>query len=106
MRCAANAAHPIDELDQGHPQITIEGVRTMPTPMMTAALSAMAIAGTLTLHAQTPNPQTQQQPRTTQPQAQQPATQQPSPQSPTQQPQTDQQRAAAGTQSRGNAAER
>lgn len=70
----------------------------MPTPMMTAALSAMAIAGTLTLHAQTPNPQTQPQPRTTQPQAQQPATQQPSPQSQTPQSQTDQQRAAAGTE--------
>jgi hypothetical protein len=76
----------------------------MSTRMMTATFSAMTIAGTLTLHAQAPNPQTQ--PRPTQPQAEQPRTQQPAPQSPTPQTQTDQQRATAGTQSASNAAER
>src|SRR5918993_3403280 len=48
----------------------------MHTRAFTTAISAMAIAGAITVSAQNPNPQTQptpqQPPRTTQPQAQQP----------------------------------
>lgn len=63
----------------------------MPIRVMSATMFAMAIAGVMTLNAQTPNPQTQQQqPRT------QPPTQQPTTPPTTQQPQTDQQRGAAG----------
>jgi hypothetical protein len=84
----------------------------MPIRVTTATISAMTIAGVMTLNAQTPNPQTtQQQPRTqTQTQTQQPQTQTQRPQTQqpatTQQQQTDQQRNAAGTQARGNAGER
>jgi hypothetical protein len=64
---------------------------------MSATISAMAIAGAMTLNAQTPHPQTPQQQPRTQPQTQQPATQQP-----TTQPQTDQQRGAQARSAAGD----
>ena len=74
----------------------------MPIRGMTTTISAMTIAGVMTLNAQTPTPQTTpQQPRPA-PQTQQPQTQQPQ----TTQPQTDRQRGAGGTQAGSNASER
>ncbi|HEX6162080.1 MAG TPA: hypothetical protein VFZ31_01855 [Vicinamibacterales bacterium] len=72
----------------------------MPIRVMSATISAIAIAGVMTLNAQTPNPQTPQQQPRTQPQTQPPATPPAA-----QQPRTDQ-RDAAGTQARANAGER
>jgi hypothetical protein len=69
---------------------------------MTATIAVFVMSGALALNAQTPTPQTTpQQPRTQAP-TPQPQTEQPR----AQMPQTDQQRAAAGTQARGNAGER
>jgi flagellar basal body L-ring protein FlgH len=79
----------------------------MRTRLMTAAITAMTVAGVLTLNAQTPSPQSPQsqppqaqQPQTQPPQPAQPAAQQPADrQTPdTQRPMTDTQRATTAGQ--------